>query len=130
MGRKKRRKNNPNHSHPTRHSDPVRLPPESPGSAPSPQRVTTVQAAVFSGPLPPPEILKQYDEISPGLADRIVSLTENQSRHRQELEKTVIRTRSRNETLGQIFAFILSLGVMGGSIWLISLGKSVEGLSA
>lgn len=57
-------------------------------------------------------------------------MAESQSRHRQDLERRVIFTRSRNETLGQVFAFILSLAVVGGSIWLISIGKSAEGLAA
>jgi uncharacterized membrane protein len=56
-------------------------------------------------------------------------MAENQSRHRQDIERTVISTRSRNETLGQILAFILALLIAGGSIWLISTGKKIEGLS-
>lgn len=38
--------------------------------------------------------------------------------------------RIRNETLGQVFAFILTLVVLVGSIWLISIGKSIEGVAA
>jgi uncharacterized membrane protein len=57
-------------------------------------------------------------------------MAEKQSRHRQDIERRVIFTRSRNETLGQVFAFILSFVVVTGSVWLISIGKSTEGLTA
>jgi len=56
-------------------------------------------------------------------------MAENQSRHRQDVEKSVISTRNRNETLGQIFGFILALVIAGGSIWLIFMGKKIEGLA-
>nr|DAR22085.1 MAG TPA: putative membrane protein [Caudoviricetes sp.] len=41
----------------------------------------------FSGPIPPPEILSGYEQIHPGFADRIISMAEKQSAHRQGLEK-------------------------------------------
>ncbi len=41
----------------------------------------------FAGPLPAPEILAAYDEVLPGLAERIVRLTEREQQHRHELEK-------------------------------------------
>lgn len=131
MGRKKRRKGSPNHPLPSRHDNPAPISPENPTSGISAQRLTRVQAQVsaFRGPLPPPEILREYDQILPGLAERVVTMAENQSRHRQDVEKSVISTRNRNETLGQIFGFILALVIAGGSIWLIFMGKKIEGLA-
>jgi hypothetical protein len=44
----------------------------------------------FSGPLPPPAILKAYDLVEPGLASRITGLAERQAVHRMALEKAVV----------------------------------------
>ena len=49
-------------------------------------RVTEVSQS-FSGPLPPPEILRKFDEVVPGAAERIIKMAEDQSIHRKELEK-------------------------------------------
>lgn len=97
-------------------------------SASRPARVFSQQQA-FSGPLPHPDLLEKYNQVLPGLAERIVALAENQSRHRQDLERKVVFARSRNETLGQIFGAIIALAVVAGSIWLISIGRNVEGLT-
>jgi uncharacterized membrane protein len=88
------------------------------------------RSETFAGPLPPPEALARYNEILPGLAERIVAMAERQSQHRQGLEKTVIDGRTRNESMGQWFAFILAALVLGGSISLIFVGKPIEGLIA
>lgn len=47
---------------------------------------------VWSGPLPPPVILAQYDEILPGLANRLVTMVELQAGHRREQESKVIQS--------------------------------------
>ncbi len=41
----------------------------------------------LSGPLPPPEMLAQYEEILPGAAERILSMAERQAEHRQKMER-------------------------------------------
>ncbi len=79
----------------------------------------TVIACGFSGPLPPPQVLAQYDEIQAGFADRIVAMAENQALHRQQSEKLAIEAeinddrRQRRETfIGQILGFILALAII------------------
>jgi len=44
----------------------------------------------FSGPLPPPQALREYDQIVPGLATRIVAQAERQTEHRISLEAKVV----------------------------------------
>ena len=46
------------------------------------------QALSFSGPLPLPQILEQYNKINSTFAERIVVMAEKQAAHRQEQEKT------------------------------------------
>ncbi len=45
----------------------------------------------FSGPIPPPSILKGYNDIVKDGADRIMSMAEKQSGHRIALEDHAIR---------------------------------------
>jgi uncharacterized membrane protein len=60
----------------------------------------------WSGPLPPPKSLAQYEELLPGSADRILQMTEGQIAHRQELEKTVVVNDALIERRGQIISAI------------------------
>lgn len=70
-----------------------------------------------AGPLPPPAVLKQYDDIVPGAADRILTMAESQSRHRRDLETKVINADTRNARLGLIFGFLIGMtGVVGGIV--------------
>lgn len=45
----------------------------------------------FSGPLPSPNILKDYDTNHPGFADKIMSAWQEESRHRHALERREIQ---------------------------------------
>lgn len=81
----------------------------------------------YSGPIPPPELLKEFDNIIPNGADRILKLAENQSSHRQEVEKSIVNAKNRDSFLGVLFAGIMGIiGLLGG-IFLIYQGHSVVG---
>jgi uncharacterized membrane protein len=36
----------------------------------------------FSGPIPPPQILGDYDKVQPGFAERIIAMAEREQSHR------------------------------------------------
>ena len=82
----------------------------------------------YEGPLPPSGMLKEYDDVLPGAADRIISMAERQSAHRQDIEKAVIASKSGAETLGVIFAGGIGLLAVGGGIFLIASGKGAGGI--
>jgi hypothetical protein len=71
----------------------------------------------LSGPLPHPQLLRQYDEVVPDGAERIVQLAEDQVHHRQAMELR-----------GQSFTFVLAMIVVLGGIAVTALGNSPEGL--
>ena len=66
-------------------------------------------ASTFSGPLPPPSILGDYNEVLSNGAERIMKMAENQSSHRIGLEKHAIKEELRQSKNGQIFGFILAI---------------------
>jgi uncharacterized membrane protein len=86
--------------------------------------IATIQQAVqFSGPLPPPDMLKQYDQITPGLADRIVGMAEKAQTHEQDMDRlhlqSEIKAQGRDDQyklLGQIWAIVvvcMGIGLIG-----------------
>lgn len=54
-----------------------------------PRMVAVVRAvaASYSGPLPPPSMLRGYDDILPGAAHRILSMSESEQKHRQAMDR-------------------------------------------
>ena len=85
---------------------------------------------MFSGPLPPPEVLTKYNEALPNAAERILVMAEQQAAHRRLQEDRVVRGNVRNQLTGSIFAFLLGMTAIGGGIYLIAIGKDVTGLTA
>ncbi|MCX6790963.1 MAG: DUF2335 domain-containing protein [Candidatus Gribaldobacteria bacterium] len=71
----------------------------------------------FSGPLPPPEILKKYDEVLPGSVERIIKMAEQQAEHRRSLEQQVIKSDIKNSKLGILCGFLIGMsGIVGGVV--------------
>lgn len=83
--------------------------------------VAKVMQSEFSGPIPPPNMIKGYEAILPGAADRIITMAEKQSSHRQEMERKIISTESRDSLLGIFFAFMLGIGCIAASIVIVVL---------
>ncbi len=90
--------------------------------------VQVVARTSFSGPLPPPEILRGYESVLPGLADRVVKMAENQSFHRQHLESRVIWFDGIRSSLGLVFGLIIALAGIVAGAYLILNGNSTTGL--
>jgi uncharacterized membrane protein len=85
------------------------------------------KAESFSGPLPPPAVLAQYNEVVPSAAERIIAMAENQARHRQELEKRIIESDTKNSRLGLHYGLIIGLAAVVGGVYCISSGYEVGG---
>jgi len=81
----------------------------------------------FSGPIPPPEVLREYDKILPGLAERIVTQVDRQTEHRISLESKVIESDIRRSRQGLVCGFVVSLTCVLGGIIAVVLGHDVAG---
>ena len=75
----------------------------------NPGRVIVRQSSTFSGPLPPPETLREFNEIVPGAAERIIKMAEGQFEHRKELERKVIDSDIARSKWGQILGFFIAI---------------------
>ena len=77
---------------------------------------TTVQSLSFIGPLPPPQLLREYEAICPGMADRMFTYVEQTGEHKRKLQSQIVdiqADRSRRQfseaRVGQIFAFLITI---------------------
>lgn len=83
----------------------------------------------YSGPLPHPRHLKEYDLIVPGLAQKIFEIMERQVSHRMAYENRQQEIDRAHYRLGQYFGFSVFAIVMGLCFFCILTGKSWEGIA-
>lgn len=101
---------------------------------PSHQVQTVSISQQITSPIPPPHILKEYDQISPGSAEKILNEFYLQGAHRRKLETEVISSQLSESSRGQIMAFTITIVTIGLSFYAIikgfQLGGSILGGSA
>lgn len=98
--------------------------------APLPPQVLAAYGQItksFSGPLPPPEILREYDELVPGSAKTFIDTFSDQAHHRMDLEKTHLRSDRRRSWGGLIAGFVVAMTALCGGIWLVYMGHDTAG---
>lgn len=99
---------------------------------------SVLQMQEFSGPLPHPSLLKEYQELIPDSPERFLQMVEEEGKHRRETETKNIKYRSELEIKaisekisydkrGQWMAFILAVSII--SIGAISIfnGDTIPG---
>ena len=79
----------------------------------------------FSGPLPPPTVLKEYDAIMPGLGERLVQMAEREQHHRHATDNRIIGLYER----GQWFGFFLGLFGLAIGSYLVYIGAEIGGIT-
>lgn len=72
-----------------------------------------IRAVNYKGPIPPPQVLKKYDEVIPGLSERIIDAWQIQSQHRQTVEREVLSRREGRKDRSQHHALIIALVGLG-----------------
>jgi uncharacterized membrane protein len=81
----------------------------------------------FSGPLPPPDVLKGYEEACKGAAKRILDMAERQAEHRQKMEWYALQQDARRANWGVWTAFLLCLSALVAGAAVIALGHDTPG---
>jgi uncharacterized membrane protein len=83
----------------------------------------------FSGPMPPPDLVAQYEEILPGAASFFFAALERQTAHRHSIEARVIDANISNEKIGMWLAFSLAFLMIACGTFLIYADKDPQGLA-
>ena len=90
---------------------------------PDETRIAILSAYKFSGPFPPPSLLRRYEEVLSGGADRVFVFTENEQRHRHQFEDRALQIHSELQRRGQWMGVILPISAVVGSIICAALGQ-------
>jgi len=76
-----------------------------------------IHSMYHAGPLPPPETLKEYNEILPDAAERIFSMAEKEQEHKHTTEIKIVDHEIKKTSKGQNFALFTALtGIVGAVI--------------
>lgn len=87
--------------------------------------VATLTSQAMSGPLPPPALLNQYDQIVPGSAERILQMAEREQAHRIAVESSVLGEEAAQIKYGRRYAFAVVVLVLGVVVFAILKGAFV-----
>ena len=84
--------------------------------------------ATFSGSLPPPAILAQYNDAVPDGAERIIVMAETQAKHRMALESRVVDADIKRANWGLAAGFVVAIAGLVASCLMVVGGHEVAGL--
>lgn len=88
-----------------------------------------IVSASWRAPIPPPDMLRQYDDVVPGSAERILRVWEEQSDHRIQVERIFAIGDSKRAYLGIACAFTLSLLMIAIAAYAVALGNPWAGVA-
>lgn len=70
---------------------------------------------VWSSPFPPPQVIRGYEDILPGAADRLITLCEDEAKHRREkVFPATIRAQLHGRWMSSIVALVTTVSY---TIW-------------
>lgn len=93
------------------------------GAKPDPQAVVSRQEVSWSGALPPPGALREFDELIPNGAERIMRLTEQETAHRISYEDRALDANIAESRRGQWLGASISILALGCAIGAVALGS-------
>ena len=84
---------------------------------------------MWSGPLPPPTLLAEYNDAVPGGAERILSMAERQTSHRMEMEVRTAKYDHRLAHAGQWIGLTVVLAVLVLAGYMVYLGATTAAVA-
>ncbi|MBX3718663.1 MAG: DUF2335 domain-containing protein [Parachlamydiales bacterium] len=86
--------------------------------------------ASYSGPIPPPNFLIEYERMVPGIAKKFLEEPQIESEHRRAIEKMIAQEQVKLANRGQIMACTIAAVCVIGSFTAIFSGHDIWGLGA
>lgn len=81
-------------------------------------------AGMYSGPIPPPDIMNQYRLIDESIPERIMTEFEKNSDHIRERDMLIVEQDYKLKRNGQLFAFFLAVVVLFVVFYSLYLGNT------
>ena len=88
-------------------------------------RTAVVEAASFTGPLPPPSMIEAYERTLAGSADRILKMAEREQDHRIECDQTVLAATRQDVRRSHWLSFSIGLASITGAVVVAVFGNQV-----
>lgn len=120
---------NPTSGEPAVFSPTIIKPPDKPNNHELVQYRQERHIEAFYGPIPPPDLLKAYNEIDPEFGNRIITMAEKQQDHRINLETQVIKGDIHRANLGLWFAPFIACAGIGCGTYILVIGREASGLA-
>jgi uncharacterized membrane protein len=95
-----------------------------------PETASVATFASYSGPIPSPNFLIEYERMVPGIAEKFLNEPHLEAEHRRTLEKMMAEKQIDLADRGQKMAFALASLCVIGAFGAIFFGHSLEGLGA
>lgn len=77
-----------------------------------PQFKAIISQSSFRGPLPPPSMLREYNEIVVNGAERIMARSEKEQAHRHEMQRKTVTGAIEKDKRGQWMAFAITVFIL------------------
>ncbi|NIC43108.1 DUF2335 domain-containing protein [Aquabacterium sp. A08] len=91
-------------------------------TTPKPEATRHLVAANWSGPLPPPDALAQFNDIIPNGAERIMGMVENEQAHRIDMDRKAMRAEIWDTLGGKLLGAVMTLAAMAGAVYTAYIG--------
>lgn len=91
---------------------------------PEPHEIVLTAQQAWSGPLPHPETLHQFDAIVENGAERIFHQWEHEAAHRRTYETKALSAHIWMDAMGRIMAFVFAMSTLGLAAWFATIGQS------
>ena len=84
-----------------------------------PESAREMMSAMYAGPLPPPVMLEHYDDVLPGMANRIMLMAENEQNIRGRDNKILLL----NDTFRVSGSIIVSIVLVAAAVYCGTIGQ-------
>lgn len=92
-----------------------------------PVRISQAIHREFSGPMPPGDLLADYEKVQEGFANRLLQFTEKEQEHRHRIESKGLHAAVNAEMRGQKYALLICLVFVLCSYQLIMSNHEISG---
>lgn len=79
----------------------------------------------FTGPIPSPEVFRQYGEVVHDAPERILKVFEQDSQHRREMQKLSLISETNRDSRAQWMAFVIMVVALGVTAASVIYGRNV-----
>ena len=79
-------------------------------------QIISVISEHFRGPIAHPRHMREYEEICPGSADRIITMAEDQLKHDQAMDNKVIKAEVDDLKQGRLYGFLALMALIVAAV--------------